>query len=278
MLKKKTFNNKIVIITGAAGGVGKCLAHELAKDGAHLILTDLNENSLKKFKKELLKEYAIPIDIHPLDVSQENQVKQFADQILKKYSKIDLLINNAGIGYSGELVETSIDQIKKLFDINFWGPLYHIYAFLPSMIKNKSGHIVNVSSGQAFFRLPTWGAYAVTKLALGAFSEVLKHEVKKFNINVTTCYPFMINTGFYDKIAGDGFWSELSMKLVPYYSMSPQKVARLMIKAIQKNKSVEMISPLNNIAKLSHFPPKAWDLIAASTIKILGKDPKEMDI
>jgi len=212
----RSFKNKNVIITGAAGDVGKNLAKKIAKHEANLILSDVNLEGLQELKNDIESTYDTKVRIDGLDITNEQKVKIFSEEVLKEFGSIDLLINNAGIGHYAELAETSIETWKQLLEVNLWGALYHVHAFLPSMIERESGHIVNVSSGQAFFRMPTWGAYAVTKLAMGAYSEVLRHEVKKFNINVTTCYPYMINTGFYNEIPGENFFQKLFPPISSY--------------------------------------------------------------
>ncbi len=267
----RSFKNKNVIITGAAGDVGKNLAKKIAKHEANLILSDVNLEGLQELKNDIESTYDTKVRIDGLDITNEQKVKIFSEEVLKEFGSIDLLINNAGIGHYAELAETSIETWKQLLEVNLWGALYHVHAFLPSMIERESGHIVNVSSGQAFFRMPTWGAYAVTKLAMGAYSEVLRHEVKKFNINVTTCYPYMINTGFYNEIPGENFFQKLSMKMLPFYSMSPERVSNILFKAIKKNKAIEMVSPMNNFGKASHFVPKMWDVVSTATAMTLGK-------
>lgn len=227
---------KRVVLTGAGGGIGRCVAREFAQAGAELILSDLNEAALKGVAEELRQRYGAKILIRVVDISKREEVEAFAKWAVKTCGGIDILINNAGIGHSGELIETTLETWKKLFDVNFWGALYHVYAFLPSMIQQKQGHIVNVSSGQAFFRLPTWGAYTTVKLALGGFSEILSFELRKLNIAVTTFYPFMVETGFYEGIEGETTAQRLAMRFRPYYSMSPEKVARILFKAVERKK------------------------------------------
>lgn len=268
MLQK--LNGKRVLITGGANGIGRCLCNYLAKEKCKLIISDIDEENLKKVADELKN----LTEVYPylVDISKKEKVEEMAKDVIEKLGGIDILINNAGIGYTAELIETSIEKWKNLMDVNFWGALYNIYSFLPSMIKAKQGHIVNISSGQAFYRLPTWGAYAVIKLALGAFSEILRIEIKKFGIKVTTVYPFMVNTGFYKNIEKRTFGTNLSMKLVPYYSMSPDKVAKIIFNAIKKEKSVEMVSIFNEIGFYSRFFPFMADLISNISLIFLGKD------
>jgi len=264
---------KKVLITGAACGIGFCLAQEFAKVGAELILTDINESALSEAKQKLERD-SVLIHTYVVDVSNKSQVDSMAEEILGKLGGLDILVNNAGIGHNGELAETDLNTWKKLMDINFWGPLYHVYAFLPWMIKNRRGHIVNVSSGQAFFRLPTWGAYATIKLALGAFSEVLYFEVKKYDIKVTTVYPFMVNTTFYKDVQAETFGTKMSMKLLPYYSMTPEKVGKIIFKAIKKGTKVEMVSILNDLGYYARLVPPVADTISFVSNIFLAKKPK----
>ena len=266
---------KRVLITGAAGGIGRCLAGDFAKAGSELILTDVNESALMDAAHEM-RGMGVTVHTRVVDIADREQVEALAQWVENDLGGLDILINNAGIGHSGEIVETSLDTWKRLMDVNFWGALNHVYAFLPAMMTRKSGHIVTVSSGQAFFRLPTWGPYATIKLALGAFSEILRYEVRKFGIKVTTVYPFMVNTPFYSDIEGETWSQKLSMKLVPYYSMSPERVARIIFKAIKKRKSIEMVSPLNDIAKYIRAIPFAPNVVGTMTMLFLGKSKKDM--
>lgn len=271
----KSLRNKRVLLTGGARGIGRCLAQLLVADGCRLIISDIDEEALRETQRALTGG-AGTVDIYPVDVSDRVAVETLAGWVERKYGGLDILINNAGIGHSGEFVETPLETWKKLMAVNFWGPLYHVYAFLPMMIEAGDGHIVNVSSGQAFFRLPTWGPYAVIKLALGGFSELLRVELSKFNIAVTTVYPFMVNTGFYKDIEGETFGARLSMKLVPYYSMSPERVAKIMFRAIRRRKGVEMVSALNDLAFYMRALPKMSEVVSYASLLVLGKSTGQL--
>ncbi|HSA58908.1 MAG TPA: SDR family NAD(P)-dependent oxidoreductase [bacterium] len=272
----QSLKGKKIVLTGGAGGIGRCAAEKFAEAGAVLILTDINKRVLDETASGLRKKYKAAVHVKAVNVADRREVEAFARWAVRKFKGIDILINNAGIGASGELIETSLETWKRLMDINFWGPLYHVYAFLPGMIRRGHGHIVNVASGQAFFRLPTWGAYATVKLAIGAFSEILRYEVRKLNIDVTTLYPFMVNTGFYKRIESETFLQKISMRMLPYYSMSPEKVGEILFEAVRTKKGVEMVSLLNTLAKVSRVIPKMTDVIGLAAISLLGKKPSDL--
>jgi len=269
----KKFSGKRVLITGGAQGIGLCTAREFALAGAELVLTDINADALETAHGELADTGAT-IHTRVVDVSKRDQVDEMAAWIIDDLGGLDVLINNAGIGHMGELAETSLDTWEKLVQVNLLGPLYHVYAFLPHFKAKRSGHIVNVSSGQAFFRLPTWGAYASIKAALGAFSEILHYELKKYRIKVTTVYPFMVNTGFYDEMDGDTWGSRMAMKLVPYYSQTPKRVGRIIFKAVKRGKKLEMVNVINDVAFYSQVIPFANGVIARSSDLLLSKSAR----
>lgn len=270
----KKLKDKWVLITGGAAGIGFCTAEEFAKAGSKLILTDINEAKLDE-AAQTLRGRGAEVLTYINDVSDREAVHELADDVLHKTGGLDVLINNAGIGLSKELKDTTYDDWEKLIDINLWGPLHFIYAFLPSMLQRQGGHIVNVSSGQAFLRMPTWGAYAAIKLALGGFSEVLYFELAEYGVKVTTVYPYMVATGFYDEMEGESFASKMAMKLVPYYSHSPQKVGKIIFKAVKKNKMTEMVSIVNQMGFYSKFSSLLTKGMGHATNLVMATHEKE---
>lgn len=262
---------KSVLITGAASGIGLCTAEEFAKAGCRLVLVDVDAEALEKAAARM-RGHGAEVHAYRLDIADRAEVEVMARDVLAKLGGLDVLINNAGIAHSAELSRTTLETWKKLIDVNLMGALHHVYAFLPSMIERRSGRIVNVSSGQAFFRLPTWGAYASVKAAVGSFSEILYYELKKHGIRVTTVYPFMVNTPFYKDVESETFAGRLSMRLLPFYSQTPERVASRIFKAVRKGKRVERVSLFNWIGFYSHLIPPLSGLISLLADRLLSKD------
>ncbi len=266
---KTQLKGKLVLITGAAQGIGLHTAAQFADAGSNLILTDINKEKLGEARRRLSKK-GVRIDTYVVDVADKDAVASLAQEVLAKHGKLDILINNAGIGHHDELEDTELSTWEKLLNVNLWGPLYHIYAFLPTMKEAGAGHIVNVSSGQAFFRLPTWGAYAAIKLAMGVISEIMHYELKRYGIRVTTVYPYMVNTGFYNDVETDSLGSRLSMALLPLYSQKPETVAKIIFKAVLRKKRIEMVNPLNTMAKYMHSIPALSDVMNRAITFVLS--------
>jgi short-subunit dehydrogenase len=270
----KKLKDKLVLITGGAAGIGLCTAGEFAKAGSRLILTDINPNKLDE-AAEKLRGQGAEVTTYVNDVSDREAVHKLARDVLARFGQLDVLINNAGVGLTKELKDTTFAEWERLVNINFWGPLNFIYAFLPSMIERRNGHIVNLSSGQAFYRLPTWGAYASIKQALGGFSEVLYYELAEYDISVTTVYPFMVNTGFYSDVEAESFGTKMAMKLLPYYSQSAETVGKVIFKAVKKNKQTEMVTVMNMPGFYSQVMPLARKTMGKMTNLFLAKHEKK---
>ncbi len=271
----KKFEGKRVLITGGASGIGLCTARQFASAGAELVLTDIDADKLSEAAASL----DAVVHTRVVDVSDRAAVQATADWVVNELGGLDVLVNNAGIGHHGEMAAMGLDEWDKLIAVNLMGPLNHVYAFLPHFKDKRGGQIVNVSSGQAYFRLPTWGAYAAIKAALGVFSEVLHFEVRKYGIKVTTVYPFMVNTPFYKDVEGGTWGSRMSMKLLPWYSMSPERVGKIIYKAIKRRARVEKVSILNDVGFYAQFVPLANSIIASTSNFLLagGADDDEAD-
>lgn len=237
---------KRVLITGGAGGIGFHTARSFIEEGCEVLLTDINGDALEQAKKKL-EEAPGRVYTFVNDVTKFGEVEELGRTVQSEIGFVDILINNAGIGASAEIKDTSLTDWKRLIDINIWGIIHFVKVFMPPMIERKTGHIVNISSGQAFFPVPTWGAYAATKFFVAGFSEALHYEVARFNIKVTTVFPYVVNSTFYSDIKPDTPGSRMIIKLLPYYAVSPERTGRLIVHAVKRGKKYEMHHPINKI-------------------------------
>ena len=141
----RSFRDKVVVITGAGCGIGRGLAEVFCEAGARLALADIRGERLEEVSQRLEARGAT-VSTHEVDVGSEKQMEQFAHDVLDEHGHVDVLINNAGIGIGGELAETTLEEFRKLMDVNFWGVVYGVHFFTPHMLERRSGHIVVVSS------------------------------------------------------------------------------------------------------------------------------------
>ncbi|WP_337042587.1 SDR family NAD(P)-dependent oxidoreductase [Emticicia sp. 17c] len=233
--------DSVFIVTGAASGIGRALAIQAAAAGANVIATDINEAGLN----ETLSQAQGRIEKYLLDVSDAEQIINFADTIIKKYFHERLiLVNNAGVAlFSGSFLETSLTDFEWLLNINLWGVVRLTKAFLRHMVKQNQGHIVNISSIFGIVGMPNNSAYATAKFGVKGFSDVLKVELLRTNIKISTVHPGGIRTGIarnsrlgHTKNNAEGKKAiETFEKAV--LKLSPEAAAAIILKGIEQNKA-----------------------------------------
>lgn len=248
--KKEKLKGSSVIITGASAGIGKAYAFAFAEQGCDLILAARSKEKIDSLAEEIRQKYNVKVLSVPTDVSDEEQAKNLINIALEQFDHIDILINNAGIGSYGYIHETSISDMKKIMDVNFWGMVHCTHSILPSMIRRRKGRIVNVSSVVGKIALPTMGAYSATKFAMKGFSDSLRVEMKKYGIGVTVICPTSTKTDFVGN-AFDG--NKLKDDI---FGMSSERVAKETINAILDNKREHILGIGENIGVTinSNFP------------------------
>jgi NADP-dependent 3-hydroxy acid dehydrogenase YdfG len=189
---------KVIIITGASGGIGLATARYLSAQGAKLVLAARSEDKLKDIVKELPNAIAVPTDMrNPADI------KNMIDQTIKAYGRIDMLINNAGQGMFGPVEDIDVERYKEIMELNVYGVLRAMQAVIPVMRKQGGGMIVNISSMVSKNSFPGLAAYASTKYALNAISLTARRELKNDHIVVVVFHPKMTATDFGTNIIGD---------------------------------------------------------------------------
>lgn len=185
---------KVVIITGASRGFGELIAKKFQKEKFQVIATMRNVDSSPNLMK------LDNVDIKKLDVTNKSDIKNVVDFTIKKYSRIDILINNAGYGAFGLLEEASEQEIRNQFDVNYFGLIDCIRGVLPQMRKQKDGVIINISSIAGRFGLPFTSLYNSSKFAVEGLTECLHYELSLFGIDIKTVAPGSFRTGFHDSV------------------------------------------------------------------------------
>lgn len=189
------FTNQIVLITGASNGIGKQLAVDLAKRRAVVIGCGRSIERLKEVLKEVRQTSPESL-MMGCDVSDPEQVHDMIDKVLADYGRVDILINNAGIGMRKPFYETDLATIEAIMRVNYFGAVYCAHELLPSMIAHHSGHIVNISSVAGKIGTLNMAAYSASKFAMNGWSESLYHELKPLGVKVSLVCPGPVHTGF----------------------------------------------------------------------------------
>ena len=179
----------VAVITGAASGIGRALALGLAKEGiAGIAISDVNAEGLAE-TAELAASNEVALSTHIVNVSDFDQMERLADEVIEKHGYVTHLINNAGVGLLGTFEHISIEDMRWLMGINFWGVVHGCKVFLPTLLEQPEAHIVNISSVFGLIAPEEQSAYCASKFAVRGFTESLLHEYAGTNLNVSSVHP-----------------------------------------------------------------------------------------
>jgi short-subunit dehydrogenase len=225
------FKNKVIIITGASSGIGRACAVELAKRGASLVLAARQYVTLCELTAMLEKEYGIKAVAVQADVSNEADCKHLITQALLTFSKIDVLINNAGLSMRALFNDLDLSVLKNLMDVNFWGTVYCTKFALPEILKTK-GTIVGVSSIAGYRGLPGRTGYSASKFAMNGFMEALRTELLKTGVNVMVACPGFTTSNIRVAALAENGQAHGETSMEEGKMMSPEEVAEAIVNGI----------------------------------------------
>jgi short-subunit dehydrogenase len=219
-------HDKTIVITGASTGIGRQVAVDFSKRGVKaLAIVARNRDRLNDVASEI-KDRCDCL-IFECDITDKAQVLSMAQNVLEKFGKIDVLVNNAGIGILGKVQDQTTEEIEAITSTNYLGMIYCTKAFLGSMLAARSGHIVNVASLAASFGIPGLAAYCGSKFAVLGFSESLSHELHGSGIKVTVVSPIGVRTNFFDHPS----FKNSNMGTRQYSSLDVTAVSKAVIRA-----------------------------------------------
>jgi short-subunit dehydrogenase len=250
------FKDQVVLITGASSGIGKQLAVDFAARRAVVVGCGRSIARLKESLKEV-RRHSPSSAMIGCDVSDLEQVRGMVAKVLADYGKIDVLINNAGVGMRKPFVDSELGAVEEMIRINFLGAAYCAHAVLPSMIARKTGHIVNISSGAGKIGTLNMSAYCASKFALNGWSESLYHELRPLGVKVSVVCPGPVRTEFNRE------FRDTEPKSPARLLVTPEAVSREIIKVIENNK-FEVITPrwLAFLCALERHMPNLFRVLA----------------
>jgi short-subunit dehydrogenase len=245
----KDFKDKNGFITGAASGIGRSLAIELAKEGMNLYITDINIEGLENVRKRI-EEIGVKVFSGRCDVSKFEDWEKCEEDFRSNLGDIDLLVNNAGIAIGGSILQLELEDWEKVFGVNLWSIIYSLKTFVPRMLAKESGHIVNVASGAGIFGSPEPLPYVTTKFAVVGLSEALFGSLNGLGINVSVICPWVIATNIWTsselKIPQELIEDFGAQKIEDIFNevregfleiaVSPDDAAKIYVKEIKENK------------------------------------------
>ena len=295
----KNFKDKTAVITGAGSGMGRYLAILLAKDGADVVVCDVNEDTLNK-TLEMLKQYNVSVSSHVLDVAIKEDIEALPGKVIEQHGKVDLVFNNAGVATGGHFQDMDEKYWDWVMGVNFHGVVNSTRVFIPHMIDRPEAAIVNTSSIFGMVAVPGQSAYHATKFAVRGFTESLALEMADTNPNlqIHCVHPGHIGTNIAGtarmddqvakKVIEDGKKSIFTWKPPTSLEemghefkqggMHPSKAAKIILSGVKKNKRRIFIGLDARLLDLSQrlFPKhyhKTWILFVPFLLLFRDKKP-----
>ena len=258
---------KVTLITGASGGIGECFAKRLAAEKHNLILVARSEEKLKMLCHQLTDQHGITAHYIAVDLAKTESTRIITEELKKKNLQVNWLINNAGIGAGGDLLEYSLDEYQNMMHLNMDAMVALTYQFLPQMRAEKSGVIINVGSMAGFGPIPYMNIYAATKAFVMYFTQALWEENRLFNIKTMLLCPGATETGFFDAARiGSDRKSTFSSKVLE----TPAQVVETAMRGLQKDPIITVSGYKNKIA--SKIVPL---LPLRASLKLWGKTTRK---
>jgi NAD(P)-dependent dehydrogenase (short-subunit alcohol dehydrogenase family) len=256
--------NSVAVVTGAASGIGRALVVRLAREEiAGIAISDVNEAGLAETAK-MAEPFGIPVSTHIVDVSELDQMKRFADEVVAEHARVTHLINNAGVGLLGAFEHISIDNMRWLMGINFWGVVHGCKVFLPTLLAQPEAHIVNISSVFGMIAPEEQSAYCASKFAVRGFTESLRHEYAGTNLHISSVHPGGVLTDIArNSRLGENTppeWKEQGAKFFDRVAKStPEQAAETIVGGIKKkNPRILVGKDARAISTFSRLFPKNY--------------------
>jgi NAD(P)-dependent dehydrogenase (short-subunit alcohol dehydrogenase family) len=240
-------NGKVAVVTGAGSGIGRALACELARRGARLAISDVDATGLAETARQVRVIGAV-VREDRLDVTDRAAVLTYADDVATEFGGVNVVINNAGIAFTGDVEKMSFENIERVMDVDFWGVVNGTKAFLPHLIASGDGHVVNISSLFGLLAVPGQSAYNAAKFAVRGFTEALRQEMlaNGHPVQVTCVHPGGIrtaiarNAGTVEGLDSNALADFFDQKLA---KTSPEAAARIILRAVRANRARVLVGP-----------------------------------
>jgi short-subunit dehydrogenase len=265
-------------VTGAASGIGRALAIELAARGCDVALADRDEAGLQQVGAEIARTTSRKVSLHRLDISERDEIADFAKAAIAAHPSLNILVNNAGVALLGQFHEIDQAQMEWLFNINFWGVVHATRAFLPQLATRPQGHIVNISSIYGIVAPPGQTAYSSAKFAVRGFSESLRHELQVSNspVRVSVVHPGGVSTNIVRNMRMGSHITdnERRAQVIEFFDQfartTPRDAGLRIIAGIEKNEPRILIgSDARFMDLLQRFRPATyWRVLARRTEKM----------
>jgi NAD(P)-dependent dehydrogenase (short-subunit alcohol dehydrogenase family) len=262
---------RVAVVTGAGSGIGRALAQSLSARGCRLALADIDESALRQTAALVGGE---PL-LRRVDVADRAAVYAFAEAVGAHYGAVHLVVNNAGVALSETIANMRYEDFEWLMNINFWGVVYGTKAFLPRLLAQGDGTIVNISSVFGLVAVPTQGAYNAAKFAVRGFTEALRHELDGSGVRAISVHPGGIRTAIvqhgriYRDPEGRTDKAAINARFEQLAQTSPEKAAETIVRGVERGSPRVLIGPDARLVDIIQrlFPVSYYKLLVRLSLK-----------
>jgi NAD(P)-dependent dehydrogenase (short-subunit alcohol dehydrogenase family) len=241
------FFGQLAVVTGAASGIGRATAVLFAQSGARVCVCDLASSGLDALETELWAAGATGVEAAAVDVSSRREMAGFAERVCRNGAP-DVLVNNAGVGLAGGLLDTTLEDWEWIVNVNLWGVVHGCHFFAPKMAERGRGQIVNIASAAGYYNSEAMAAYGTTKYAVVGLSEALRAELAPRGVGVSVVCPGFINTPIVQRMRmrGKAYPESERRNVQRFYeerNYTPERVAAAILDSARKNRALVPVTP-----------------------------------
>jgi NAD(P)-dependent dehydrogenase (short-subunit alcohol dehydrogenase family) len=280
----RDFTGRVAALTGSGSGIGRALANGLARQGAHLALSDIDDAGLAETAAQC-EGFGVKVTSTHLDVADRGAVYAWADLVVEDHGRVNLIVNNAGVALGATVESMSYEDFEWLMNINFWGVVYGTKAFLPYLKLSGEGHIVNLSSVFGLISVPAQSAYNAAKFAVRGFTDSLRMEleIEGADVSVTTVHPGGIKTNIARNARMDPSVTDVAGDRDPAardferaFITSPEKAADQILTAVRRDRRRALVGPdAKAIDLASRLPAGIYQTVLEKGARSLRRTQRE---
>lgn len=263
-----TFREKVCIITGAASGIGRGLGEALARQGARVVLTDIDGEGVARVASGIGERATA----HRLDVADAAGVEALVRDVVGSHGRLDYMFNNAGFAVHGETLDSTVEQWRRIVDVNLMGVVHGSLAAYRAMAEQGSGHIVNTASLAGLIGAVSFSSYAMTKAAVVMLSRMLRFEGAAHGVRVTVVCPGFIKTGIYENSTYNRVSQEAAFRQIPFRLVELDAAVDRILQGVARNRELIVFPAYARILWwLTRFAPRLTVPLHQKTIRELRK-------